>query len=286
MAARISQNNQGFSIGHIELRKSAVFKLFACIAAVALSSAFEIGAATAQSADEVLPFWEVRQIPVCWEEDTTDPKDRELVESEVTTIWQRYSNIGFTGWDACTSNSHGIRISVDDGYLPKVKVFGRFLDGTLEGMLLNFNMAKPGITPRCINRHNYCLKVAAVHEFGHALGFFHQSSPTDGNITIRRNAEKVADWLPQAHLLGKSDFLSVMNTCNPRWNGNGELSAGDIGVLQKIYDALGSVQIEKPVSARLSLQSGIQPDANGENRLPLGSNDCAYTFDFLDLYPK
>ena len=280
------RNYQGYSeMIHFALRKSVFSKLYACSAAAALFFAALTGAAGAQTTGEVLPFWEVRKIPVCWEEDTTDPADRELVESEVTTTWQRYSNLEFVGWDMCTSNSRGIRISVDDGFWPKVLNFGRFLDGTPKGMLLNFNMARRGLTPRCINRRNYCIKVASVHEFGHALGFFHQVSTSNGDITVRCDKEVSADWLPQAHLLGKSDFFSVMNTCNPRWNGNGELSAGDIVVLQKIYDAPGSVQIKVPVSARLSLQSGIQPGANGENRLPLGPNDRAYTVDFLDLYP-
>ena len=40
-----------------------------------------------------------------------------------------------------------------------------------------------------------------------------------------------------------------------------------------------------PVSAELSLQSGIQPGANGRNRIPLNRNDPAYTVQGLDLYP-
>lgn len=40
-----------------------------------------------------------------------------------------------------------------------------------------------------------------------------------------------------------------------------------------------------PVSAKLSLQSGIQAGANGRNRIPLNRNDPAYTVDGLDINP-
>jgi hypothetical protein len=40
-----------------------------------------------------------------------------------------------------------------------------------------------------------------------------------------------------------------------------------------------------PVSAKLSLQSGIQPGANGRNRIPISKSDPAYTVEKLDIFP-
>lgn len=40
-----------------------------------------------------------------------------------------------------------------------------------------------------------------------------------------------------------------------------------------------------PISAKLSLQSGIQSGANGRNRIPISRTDPAYTVEQLDIFP-
>ena len=80
-------------------------------------------------------IWRNRDIAVCWENPSRDNlRDRKWVESAIKATWQRYSSLEFTGWEACTANSKGIRIGiVDEG--PHTRGLGTLLDGRKYGMV-------------------------------------------------------------------------------------------------------------------------------------------------------
>ncbi|MGK0391762.1 MAG: hypothetical protein ACI94Y_004529 [Maribacter sp.] len=66
---------------------------------------------------------------------------------------------------------------------------------------------------------------------------------------------------------------------------NGVPNFGEkVGYLEYVR-AVRTFTKKAPVSAELSLQSGIQSGANGRNRIPLNRNDPAYTVDGLDINP-
>jgi hypothetical protein len=96
-------------------------------------------------------------------------------------------------------------------------------------MVLNFTFNNWNRT--CRRSLYFCVKVIAVHEFGHALGFAHEQNRPDAP----RECQKERQGGDGDVYLSKYDPDSVMNYCNPEWNGGGTLSRKDIEGLQKWY---------------------------------------------------
>ena len=73
-------------------------------------------------------------IPVCWENGTpADAGLRSKVRDAAVNTWESVSAVRFAGWNACASNSKGIRIQIADAH-PHVKALGKALDGMPNGM--------------------------------------------------------------------------------------------------------------------------------------------------------
>lgn len=165
-------------------------------------------------------------IPVCWENARGYATEKRWVREAIGSTWGAVANLNFFGWEACSSNSRGIHIVVED--VRSHSMVGYRMDGVPNGMSLNF-IFNDFSRDFCQNNREYCIKSIAVHEFGHALGFLHEQDRLDSICYEGRKTNN------EAGSLTPYDKDSVMNYCNRKWNNDGNLSAYDIEGVRKIY---------------------------------------------------
>lgn len=180
-------------------------------------------------------------IPVCWEPTQPSLVVRTWIEEVVQGQWGRYGRLIFTGWGECSVGTPGIHVRDTAAWAePEWRTLGGYTqlkNGLADGLRIDSSTTCAGYATA-----EHCIKALALHEFGHALGFYHEENRPEytgdrcGNSAVSGGLE-----------YGAYDIDSVMSykgqaspTCasldpNGIKTWKDTLSANDITAVQSAY---------------------------------------------------